>query len=272
VDAALQRRVQRYGWNKAAAYYEQFWQHQLEPAQTRLLERAALRDGEQVLDVACGTGLVTFRAAAAVGPAGEVVGTDVSETMVALADRLAAERATGPTRFARMDGEALTLPDASFDAALCALGLMYMPDPRKALAEMRRVLKPAGRAVAAVWGQRSRCGWAELFSIVDARVASEVCPMFFQLGNGDALTGEFEAAGFTRVRSERVDAPLRYETPEQACGAAFLGGPVALAYGRFTDDVKAEVHAEYLASIEQYRAGEGFRVPGEFVITIGEAS
>jgi ubiquinone/menaquinone biosynthesis C-methylase UbiE len=272
VDPALQRRVQRYGWNKAATHYEAFWEQQLEPAQARLLERAALRAGEQVLDVACGTGLVTFRAAAAVGPAGEVLGTDMSETMVELADRVAAERGIGPIRFARMDGEALTLPDASFDAALCALGLMYMPDPRKALAEMHRVVRPSGRAVAAVWGQRSRCGWAEIFSIVDARVRSEVCPLFFQLGTGDALSRDFEAAGFCRVRSERIDAPLRYATPEQACGAAFLGGPVALPYARFTEDIKAEVRAEYLASIEQYRTGDGYMVPGEFVIAIGDAS
>jgi ubiquinone/menaquinone biosynthesis C-methylase UbiE len=271
MDAALQRRVQRYGWNKAAAFYERYWQRQLEPAQARLLELASLRTGERVLDVACGTGLVTFRAASAVGPKGDVMGADMSETMVDLATRTAAEREIAPVRFARMDGETLTLPDAAFDAALCALGLMYMPDPRRALAEMRRVVRPSGRVVAAVWGQRSRCGWAEIFPIVDARVASEVCPMFFRLGTGDTLARDFEAVGLARVRSERIDAPLRYETPDDACGAAFAGGPVALAYARFSDQVKAEVHAEYLASIESYRVGSGFTVPGEFVVAIGDA-
>ena len=70
VDARLQRRVQRYGWNKAAAYYDGFWSEQLRPAQDLMLALAALRPGERVLDIACGTGLVTFRAADAVGPAG----------------------------------------------------------------------------------------------------------------------------------------------------------------------------------------------------------
>jgi ubiquinone/menaquinone biosynthesis C-methylase UbiE len=96
-----------------------------------------------------------------------------------------------------MDAEALTFDAASFDVALCALGLMYVPEPQKAIAEMHRVLPPRGRAVVAVWGARNRCGWAEIFPIVDRRVASEVCPMFFQLGTGDMLRNVFEAAGFT---------------------------------------------------------------------------
>jgi len=62
MDARLQQRVQRYGWDRAAATYEQSWQKQLEPAQARLMELAALKPGERVLDLACGTGLVTFRA------------------------------------------------------------------------------------------------------------------------------------------------------------------------------------------------------------------
>src|SRR5438105_11638764 len=83
MDARLQRRVQRYGWDKAAAYYEGFWRKQLQPAQDELLRLAALRPGERVLDVACGTGLVTFPAAATVGSEGAVVATDLSDAMVA---------------------------------------------------------------------------------------------------------------------------------------------------------------------------------------------
>src|ERR1700686_662577 len=70
MDARLQRRVQRYGWDLAAIDYEQLWQAQLAEAQSALLALASLELGEQVLDIACGTGLVSFEAAQAVSPSG----------------------------------------------------------------------------------------------------------------------------------------------------------------------------------------------------------
>jgi SAM-dependent methyltransferase len=168
-----------------------------------------------------------------------------------------------------MDAEALDFAEENFDAVLCALGLMYVPDPVAALREMYRVVKPGGRVVAAVWGQRSRCGWADIFPIVDARVESDVCPLFFQLGTKDSLKDAFETAGFENVFSERIDTSLHYATPEDACGAAFAGGPVALAYSRFDDAVCAQAHTEYLDSIDKFKNGSGYEIPGEFVITVG---
>ena len=82
MEPKLQRRVQRYGWDKAAGLYEGYWQRQLEPAQNLLLEMLAPQPGEHVLEVACGTGLVTLRVAEAVGPDGAVVGTDISDGML----------------------------------------------------------------------------------------------------------------------------------------------------------------------------------------------
>src|SRR4029078_11129861 len=112
--------------------------------------------------------------------------------------------------FKRMDAEKLETPDEEFDVALCALGLMYVPDPVKALKEMHRVLKPRGRAVAAVWGQRDHCGWAEIFEIVDRRVATEVSPMFFNLANRDVLKRSFEMADFSNVDFEKLNTTLHY--------------------------------------------------------------
>jgi ubiquinone/menaquinone biosynthesis C-methylase UbiE len=269
MDPRLQRRVQRYGWDKAAAVYERHWAAQLAPAQRALLEMAALAPGERVLDAACGTGLVTFSAARAVGPTGVVFATDISDAMVQLVDAEARRRDLSNVSASRMDAESFDLPDASFDAVLCALGLMYVPDPDTALGEMRRVLKPGGRAVAAVWGARSRCGWADIFPIVDARVQSEVCPMFFQLGTGDNLRAALSRAGLTDIETRRLATTLHYESAEDACGAAFAGGPVALAYSRFDQKTRDEAHAEYLASIESWRRGAQYDVPGEFVVASG---
>jgi ubiquinone/menaquinone biosynthesis C-methylase UbiE len=269
MESGLQRRVQRYGWDKAASCYDRFWREQLAPAQARLLERAAIRPGERVLDVASGTGLVTFPAAEAAGRTGRVVATDLSDRMVEGLREAAARRGLPQVRAERADAERLPFADGAFDVALCALGLMYVPAPVAALAEMRRVLVAGGRVAVVVWGQRRRCGWAEIFPIVDRRVQSDVCPLFFQLGAEGALRGCLEHAGFVEVRDERLSVPMWYASAEDALGAAFAGGPVALAYSRFDERTREDAHAEYLASIEPYRHDGGYLIPGEFVVAHG---
>lgn len=266
MESKLQRRVQRYGWDLAATKYEPLWQAQLAGVQAELLACAALAPGDQVLDVACGSGLVTFAAAAAVGPSGRVYGVDLSGQMVEGARRRTRSRGCNNVDFARMDAESLDLPDASFDVALCALGLMYVPDPARAVREMRRMLRPGGRVVLAVWGERSRCGWAPLFGIVDAEVASDVCPLFFRLGQAGALARLCANADLHLIEERRIVAALVYADGDEACEAALAGGPVALAWSRFDGQVRARVRARYLASIEPWRAGPAYRVPAEFVI------
>jgi ubiquinone/menaquinone biosynthesis C-methylase UbiE len=266
LDARLQRRVQRYGWDLAAADYEALWQAQLAPAQQCLLAAAALAPGERVLDVACGTGLVSSAAARAVGPDGLVLGIDLSDRMVEAACTRADPQDLRNTRFERMNGEQLSLPDASFDVALCALGLMYMPDPGQALREMRRVLRPGGRLALAVWGERHRCGWAALFSIVDAEVASEVCPLFFRLGQADTLSRACREAGFDPIEEHRISAALCYRDADEACRAAFVGGPVALAWSRLGEEARRRVRERYVEAIRPWRGAQGYKIPGEFVV------
>src|ERR1700754_2022640 len=103
-----------------------------------------------------------------------------------------------------MDTQKLLLPAASFDAVLCSLGLMYVPDPAVAVSEMLRVLRPGGRLALAVWGERSQCGWAPLFEIVEAEVSSEVCPLFFRLGQRRQLADLCAQAGLEVFDSRRL--------------------------------------------------------------------
>jgi ubiquinone/menaquinone biosynthesis C-methylase UbiE len=268
MEERLQRRVQRYGWDKAAAYYEQFWQQQLEPAQTRLLELLQLQKNETIIETACGTGLLTFRMAKAIEPGGHITGTDISDRMVEMATEIAKEKNCSNTSFQRMEAEELTLPDVAYDVAVCSLGLMYVTDAQQSVNELYRIVKPGGRTGILVWGQRDHCGWADIFPIVDSRVTSDVCPLFFRLGTADILQQVCKQAGFEKLVSERMQTTLQYRTAEDACGAAFVGGPVALAYNRFTEDIKKEARAEYISSIEQYKQGDGYAIPGEFVIVV----
>ena len=266
MEARLQRRVQRYGWDLASDTYEPLWSAQLAPAQALMLAMAAPAPGERVLDVACGTGLASLLAAVAVGEAGSVLGVDLSQGMVDAATARASERGVRNARFARMDGERLELPDAGFDAALCALGLMYMPAPEAALGELRRVLRPRARVGLAVWGERARCGWSPVFEGVEREVASDVCPLFFRLGAGDALARACEQAGFEAIEVRRIAVSLDYPDGESACNAALVGGPVALAWSRFDAPTRSRVRAGYLAAIAPWRTGAGYRMPGEFVV------
>ncbi len=269
MDARLQRRIQRYGWDRAVEFYEEHWLSRIRPATEGVLERAAIRPGDRVLDVACGTGVLAIAAADKAGKEGRVTGIDLSEKMVEAARAAASALGILNCRFERGDAEALPDFGDLFDVALCGLGLMYMPDPERALAAMAQRLVPGGRVAVSVWGQRSRCAWAEIFPIVDARVESEVCPLFFRTGAGDTLHRALEAAGLTDISTERLPVTLRYTNADEACDAAFLGGPVALAYAHFDAATRATARAEYLQSVDPYRFGKTYAIPGEFVIGCG---
>ncbi len=266
---SLQRRIQRYGWDRAAPHYETGWQEQLWPAQESLLAEADPQPGEQIVDIFCGTGLVSIPVAEIVHPGGSVTGVDLSAGMIKKAKTEKEQKGIDNLSFRRMDAEALDLPPNSFDVAICSLGLMYFPHPDKALKEMYRVLKPGGRAAVLVWGERKQCGWADIFAIVDRRVQSDVCPLFFQMGRGKTLFRHFKESGFEQIESKRFSYNLHFRNNEQACVAAFLGGAVALAYQKLDNQIKEEVCREYLDSIRQYRSDRSYEVPGEFVITKG---
>lgn len=267
MDAKLQRRVQRYGWDAAARIYEGAWRDNLRAAHDLLLELADLRSGQAVLETAAGSGLVTTRIAEAVAPGGKVTATDISAEMVALGAKLE----LSDVAFERMDSEALDYDAARFDRAICALGLMYMPNPQVALEEMKRVLKPGGKAAVAVWGERRKCGWAELFPIVDARVQSEVCPLFFGLGAPGALASTMTRAGFADLEERRITSTIHYPDDETLLEALIDGGAVALAAKRFTPEIRQAVDQEFLASVAQFRTKSGYEIPGEFVVAAGKA-
>lgn len=268
----LQRRIQRYGWDKAVNDYENGWKESLALVQAELIKAANARTGETVLDLACGTGLVTFPLAEAIGPSGRLVATDISEKMIEELECVAHAIRVSNIEAIRADGESFDMFERqTFDLITCALGLMYFPEPMNTFKQSLRVLKPGGRAVFAVWGARKNCGWADIFPIVDARVKSEVCPMFFRMGTGSAMANELEEAGFINIKEQRISTVLPFANDENALAAAFTGGPVALAYDRFDDQTRNAAQEEYLASIAPYKSDDGYEIPGEFVVCSAEA-
>lgn len=269
MEPKLHRRVQRYGWDKAVNDYDRYFVPLLKHCSERAIGMLDLKPGERVIDVATGTGVGAFMAAERIGPSGELVATDISEKMVDAVRAEAQRRGVSNMRYERMDAEEQDFPDGSFDAVMCVLGLMYPADPQKAIEEMHRVLRPGGRAAAVVWGRRDRCGWNSVFPIADARVNSDVCPLFFSLGAPNALKYAFEKAGFAVEDEQRIDKSVDFASESDMLTAIFAGGPVALAYSRFSPEVKEQVHAEFVDSVEDYRRDRGYDIPGEFVFILG---
>lgn len=233
------------------------------------MSKIELKPGDSVLDASCGTGLVTHPIAKTIAPKGQVTGVDLSEKMIEKARFRTKEVGLTNITLQHMDAEDLDFGDNTFDAVICSLGLMYYPNPEKALKEMFRVARPGAEVSALVWGARKECGWASIFPIVDRRVETDVCPLFFQLGTGDALQKAFKDVGFGKIEASRFSSDLYFNDDKDACLAAFWGGAVALANQKFDKKTRQEANREYLEFIQSYKSGEGYTIPGEFVIVSG---
>jgi ubiquinone/menaquinone biosynthesis C-methylase UbiE len=179
----------------------------------RLVELVAPAPGERVLDVACGTGAVTRRLVERVTPGGQVTGLDLSEPML----DVARETVPGGT-FVAGDAQELPFPDASFDAATCQQGLQFVPEPLRALRELRRVLQPGGRAGLALWAAiETHPGFSELAAALRARLGAEAYAVMlkpYALPDAAQVEALAREAGFGQVRLEVDDALLEWESVE----------------------------------------------------------
>lgn len=186
------------------------------PVSETLLHAADLRQGERVLDVACGTGHVTRAAAAAVGSTGAVTGVDIAPDMIEVAKSVAAPR-EGRIDWQIGDATALPIPDASVDIVLCQLGLMFMADRTAAVAEMRRVLKPSGRVAintpgpippffGALEGALVNCISPDLGGFVSA---------VFSMHDPNGVTALLSAAGLRDASASVVTTRLRLPEPAE---------------------------------------------------------
>jgi SAM-dependent methyltransferase len=142
-------------WNRISDIYLREIDLRFVPVVEALIGRAALRTGEQVLDLGTGTGAVAQRAAAIVGPSGRVVGLDISLEMLALARRSASILRNVTLCGGR--AEAIPAKDSAFDVVLACLSMMYVIDREAVARQIARVLKPCGRFVAAVWAGPEQC-------------------------------------------------------------------------------------------------------------------
>jgi SAM-dependent methyltransferase len=144
-------------WDRMSDVYLREVDRRFVPVVDGVVARAGLQPGQRVLDLGTGTGAAAERAAATVGPTGDVVGMDVSPQMLALAEQRARERGLTNVRYLAGRGEVIPAPQAAFDVVLASLSLMYVINRAAAAREIARVLRPGGRLAAAVWAGPERC-------------------------------------------------------------------------------------------------------------------
>src|SRR5918995_7099001 len=173
--------------------------------------------GSQVLDVATGTGLVAVEAARRVGPRGSVLATDFLPAWEPFVRTTASAARVANVMFASMPAEALALPDASFDVAYCQFGLMFVPEPVRALREMRRVLRPGGRIGIGVWSVPEKVGLFLVSRIVGPALLpdeGEAPPSPMSMGAPGMIEGLIAEAGFLQIATNHVTLFHEIADPE----------------------------------------------------------
>jgi SAM-dependent methyltransferase len=186
------------GRSPAEIYDEKFVPALFRPFAGTVADAAGIRRGQKVLDVACGTGVLTLAAAERVGPTGAVVGLDANPDMLTVARRKAA-----PIEWIDGQAEALPFADSSFDAVVSQFGLMFFDDRVAALREALRVLRPDGRLAVAVCDAVERSpGYDALAALLQRLFGDSVADAFrapFAIGDAAFLATLCRQAGLARA-------------------------------------------------------------------------
>jgi ubiquinone/menaquinone biosynthesis C-methylase UbiE len=236
-----------------AANYERFFVPAIgAPLAADLVRRAALRPGERVLDVACGTGVVARLASGQVGAAGTVAGLDVNPGMLAVA-----RSATPPEmriEWHEASAEAMPLPDASFDVALCQMGLQFVPDRRAALREIRRVLVHEGRLVLNLPGPTPRmfAAMEEALARHLGAEAAEFVNHVFSLHDTAEIQGLVGDAGFRDVSVRAEDRLLRLPAPDAFLWQYVRSTPLAGAVAKADDERLGSLERDVVARWQEF--------------------
>jgi ubiquinone/menaquinone biosynthesis C-methylase UbiE len=191
------------------------------------VEVTGAQPGERVLDLACGTGVVTRQLMDRVGRVGRVVGLDSNAGMLA-----AARAAAAGASIEWIEGNAIgmPLPDAAFDAVVCQQGLQFFPDKLSSLREMRRVLAPGGRLVLSVWRSVEHApGFRVLQEALARRIGTEKAAFTaFSLGDAQAIRSLVMSAGFRSVRVHGDVKLSRWQSAEHMIRSVVGGVPTVL--------------------------------------------
>lgn len=256
------------GWDQRHAYFEEI----ARPVTGQMLERLGPSAGDTILDLAAGTGVVGFSAAALVGADGRVIVSDFAEAMVEVARRRAEELGLENVECRVLDAESLELADRSLDGVLCRWGYMLMADPAAALRETRRVLRDDGRVAAAVFAGPEENPWAAIPSRVLQQRGhmpppEAGAPGILALADRDRLGRLFTEAGFADPVIEEVPFGFAFATVDEYWeflnGAA---GAIAMVLGGLEEDERKRVRGEIAGVVDQIGGSGEIELPATSLV------
>jgi SAM-dependent methyltransferase len=266
-------------WENAAEAWHRwgpFLGDWLGPATERMLDLARVQIGSRVLDLAAGAGEQTLRTARRVGPGGHVLATDISPAILDYAARTAREAGLSQVATRELDGEVLDeLPAENFDAVISRVGLIYFPDQQKALAGMKRVLKPGGRIGAIVYSTPDNNAFFSIPVSIIRRRAKLPPPLPgqpgpFSLGADGVLVAALERAGFGDVAVETIDAPVRLPSAAECVRFERESfGALHQMMATLSDDERVDTWREIENALEKFEGPSGFVGPCEMLVAVG---
>lgn len=256
---------------RAAESYQRYFVPAIgAPVARGLVGSALLQPGERVLDVACGTGVVTRLAADRVGPAGAVAGLDPNPAMLSVA-----RESTPPeleVDWRRGPAESLPFDDGSFDVVLCGMGLQFFSDREGGLREIRRVLVPGGRLVANVPGpippplERMEEGLSRHVGPESAAFVRRV----FDLHDADEIRSLAEKAGFPEVEVRSQVTAVDLPPPAEFLWQYVESTPLAPLVAALDEEGRAALEREFVEGCAPYVTGR--RMAGRIRMTTLEAT
>jgi ubiquinone/menaquinone biosynthesis C-methylase UbiE len=234
-----------------------------------IVEHVDAKPGQTILEVAAGPGETGFLAAERVGPDGRLISTDFSQGMVDAARRGAEARGLQNVECRPMDAQQLDLPDASVDGVISRFGVMLLPEPHRAVAEFRRVLRPGGRLAYGVWGPPDRNPWLVL--LVGAVLSQGLAPQGgnpfgpggpFSLATPESNRELLEAGGFSDLHVEEIDGAMHFETSDDYWDMqTAIAGPLATLLASISDEQRDAIRAGLEPTLEPYRSDKGLALP-----------
>ncbi|ELY46973.1 class I SAM-dependent methyltransferase [Natronorubrum bangense] len=263
------------GWQlegNASEAYEQYLVPPIfAPWAEHLVETGEIHAGDRVLDVACGTGIVARRVASRVGTSGSVVGLDINDGMLAVAEDTAVD--IQPSIEWRQ-GDAADLPfsDEGFDVVCCQQSLQFFDDPVAAVTEMRRVLAPGGRVTLSVWRPLDfQPAYVILTEALERHIGDEAGAMMrspFPEWDGEELRTLVQDAGFDDVSVTIEIGSVRYPSVEEFVRREAASSPLAEPIAAVEQEVRDELVHEVEEALHRYSDDESIVSPMEsYVVT-----